>query len=283
MPFRYEPKRLLELLADHPLRGLLWTTVALLAIRPAVEQTAALLVVDAVFIAVLVAVVRRLAHSKRLFRFCLVLLTATVLARIVRELQIDGGGGSTFDWTITATTLLSGAFVAFVLALLLNYALRAPRVTQNTVLASVCAYVLLGVVWGFIYLLIYEFNPAAFTLDTTEGTPEVQLLVLSKEKSLELFEEYPEDNTTICANLMATFDLTIEGKKIAGTEEDVTDKDKMETKTRIIESMEQRIEQRFAALCQAARTGDADAVATLARQGCNLSQANYDGRTAMRE
>ncbi len=179
MPFRYEPKRLLELLADHPLRGLLWTTVALLAIRPAVEQTAALLVVDAVFIAVLVAVVRRLAHSKRLFRFCLVLLTATVLARIVRELQIDGGGGSTFDWTITATTLLSGAFVAFVLALLLNYALRAPRVTQNTVLASVCAYVLLGVVWGFIYLLIYEFNPAAFTLDTTEGTPEVQLRYFS--------------------------------------------------------------------------------------------------------
>jgi hypothetical protein len=120
-------------------------------------------------------------------------------------------------------------------------------------------------------------------IQAAEDTPEVQLLVLSKEKSLELFEEYPEDNTTICANLMATFDLTIEGKKIAGTEDDVADKDKMETKSRIIESVEHRITQRFTALCQAARTGDAEAVATLARQGVNLSQSNYDGRTAMRE
>jgi hypothetical protein len=179
MPLRNDPRRLLALLGDHPLRGLLWTTVALLAIRPAIEQTAAVLVVDGLFIAVLVAVVRRLVHSGPVFLTCLVLLTLTVAARIVREIQIDSGGGATFDWTITATTVLSGVFVLFVLALLLNYALRAPRVTQNTVLASVCAYVLIGVVWGFLYLLIHEFNPSSFELDPAEGTPEVQLRYFS--------------------------------------------------------------------------------------------------------
>ena len=74
-----------------------------------------------------------------------------------------------------------------------------------------------------------------------------------------------------------------QGKKIPGTEEDLADKDKVEAKTRIMESMEQRMEQRFTALCHASRSGDADAVGTLARQGANLNQADYDGRTAFRE
>jgi voltage-gated potassium channel Kch len=179
MTFLPAPRHLLTLLGDHPLRGLLWTTAALLAIRPAIEQTAAVVVLDAVFIAVLVAVVRRLVRSRAVFLGCLVLLTLAVAARIVRESIVGDEGATRFDWTITATTALSGLFVAFVLALLLNYALRAPRVTQNTVLAAVCAYVLIGVVWGFAFLLVYEFNPSAFTLDPADGAPEVQLRYFS--------------------------------------------------------------------------------------------------------
>ena len=38
---------------------------------------------------------------------------------------------------------------------------------------------------------------------------------------------------------------------------------------------------RFAALRDAARTGDADAVVLLARQGASLDQVDYDGRSAM--
>jgi ankyrin repeat protein len=94
------------------------------------------------------------------------------------------------------------------------------------------------------------------------------------------------------------------------------DKEKMETKSRIIDSMNLRLEQRFLSLCQvrksrlmeslkrhlilpssqfkqekvlmfpvndlqAARGGDADQIAMLARQGANLDQVDYDGRTAM--
>ena len=90
----------------------------------------------------------------------------------------------------------------------------------------------------------------------------------------------------------------------------------METKSRIIDSMNLRLEQRFLSLCQvrksrlmeslqrrlistssqfnqekvlmfpvndlqAARGGDADQIAMLARQGANLDQVDYDGRTAM--
>ena len=79
-------------------------------------------------------------------------------------------------------------------------------------------------------------------------------------------------------------EVAIQGKTLPGAEDiDLTDKDKVEAKQRIMESMEQLMEERFKALCHAARTGDADAVSTLARQGANLNQADYDGKTALRE
>ena len=73
---------------------------------------------------------------------------------------------------------------------------------------------------------------------------DVQLMVLSKKDSTDLFAEYPEEHSKICENLMSTFDLTWDGKQIAGEDEDATDMDKMVTKMAIIESMNQRTELR---------------------------------------
>jgi ankyrin repeat protein len=92
---------------------------------------------------------------------------------------------------------------------------------------------------------------------------------------------YPEANSTICSNLLFDFDLDDEGKPIPGVEDDLTDRDKIDTKTRILNAMRERLEQRFLDLCQASRTGDANTVVMLARQGANLNQSDYDGRTAM--
>lgn len=101
---------------------------------------------------------------------------------------------------------------------------------------------------------------------------DLQLMVLSKNASTELFAEYPEQHAIICNNLMSTFDLTKEGRQIPGVEDDLSDKDKMATKKRIVESMNLRTEQRFSALRDAVRSGDADSVILLARQGANLDQ-----------
>jgi len=59
------------------------------------------------------------------------------------------------------------------------------------------------------------------------------------------------------------------------------DKEKLMTKKRILEATNFRQEQQFYALCKAARSGDMNAVALLARQGANLNMTDYDGRTAM--
>jgi ankyrin repeat protein len=98
---------------------------------------------------------------------------------------------------------------------------------------------------------------------------------------MELFAEYPEAHSTICSNLLLDFDLTLEGQPIPGVEDDLSDKDKLETKARILKAMKQKLEQRFFMLCQAARSGDSETVAMLARQGANLDQSDYDGRSAI--
>ena len=105
--------------------------------------------------------------------------------------------------------------------------------------------------------------------------------VLSKEQSIELFTEYPEAHSTICSNLLLDFDLTLEGMPIPGVEDDLSDKEKLETKACILKVMKHKLEQRFFMLCQAARSGDSETVAILARQGANLNQHDYDGRTAI--
>ena len=115
------------------------------------------------------------------------------------------------------------------------------------------------------------------------ASPEhnVQLLVLSSDDSLEIFNEFPENHTTICENLMLSFDLTKEGKQIPGIEDDLSDPNKLEIKKRIVESMEERTEKRFLSLCTAANTGDPDVITLLARQGANLNRTDYDRRSAM--
>ena len=158
---------------EHPLRTFLWLTLALFAVRPALEMGPMLIVVDAVFTIVLIAVLQQLAHSRLIFAGSLLILALTIVARLAED------DSHAFSWLTEAATALSGLLIGLVVALLLNYVLRAPRVTHNTVLAAVCVYVLIGVLWGFIYMLIYEANPKSFELDPALGPPEVQLRYFS--------------------------------------------------------------------------------------------------------
>jgi hypothetical protein len=47
------------------------------------------------------------------------------------------------------------------------------------ILSAITVYVLLGVFWGFAYLLLHEASPGAFNLDPALGSPEVQLRYFS--------------------------------------------------------------------------------------------------------
>ena len=64
------------------------------------------------------------------------------------------------------------ALIAFVVANLLRFILRAPSVNADVLCASISAYLMLGVLWTVAYWLVDQLNQEAFSFNTTTGTKE---------------------------------------------------------------------------------------------------------------
>ena len=152
----------------HPLRAFLWTLLALFAIRPLVEGSPLLFVADTLFLALIVAALHALVPSRAFFAATVVLLVLTAAARI-------GGDVAALRSLSGAASTLSAALVGVLIWCLLAYVLRARQVTRDVILSAVTAYVLLGVFWGFVFLILHEFSRDAFTLDAALGSAESQL------------------------------------------------------------------------------------------------------------
>ena len=76
------------------------------------------------------------------------------------------------DLIPTEVFLVTGLlFVIFVVAHLLGFILRAPRVNSEVLCAGISTYLLLGLSWSFAYLLVAQLAPDAFFLNngTTTG------------------------------------------------------------------------------------------------------------------
>jgi hypothetical protein len=164
MDIRHAPQRVEQTIAatvgvarSRPLRLLLWIMLGLLVVRPALISPESLIGADALFLGGLVLVLRELRISRTAAIVAGVLLVAAVAARIV-DATTDASAAT------VAASLATAAFVAYVLALLLAFVVRSAEITQNSVLAAICVYILLGVVWGFAYQVVDELDPAAFNV-----------------------------------------------------------------------------------------------------------------------
>jgi voltage-gated potassium channel len=62
-------------------------------------------------------------------------------------------------------------FFAFVMARLLLFIVRAPRVDTNVLCAGVSGFLILGLLWTSLYLTVARLNPNAFTLPSGPGLP----------------------------------------------------------------------------------------------------------------
>ncbi len=156
----------------HPLRVFLWNLLALFLIRPAVDGTILLPIVDTLFTVLVVAAMRALTTSHALFTAAVAVVALTVVSRI-------GGDIEALRLLTGASSGLTALLIATLLFLLLNHVLRASCVTQELILSAISAYVLIGVFWGFVFLLLHEANPKSFAFDGADGSPEVQLRYLS--------------------------------------------------------------------------------------------------------
>ena len=125
------------------------------------------LIVSALFSLVLLAGVVAVADSKRVLVIAIVLAIPAIAGRWMNHFRPDLVPPHVF---LTAGLIL----IAFVVANLLRFVLRAPSVNAEVLCASISAYLMLGLMWTLAYWLVDQLTPGgAFSFNTNAGTRSI--------------------------------------------------------------------------------------------------------------
>jgi voltage-gated potassium channel len=116
---------------------------------------------------VLLSGVVAVAARKRILFIALVFVTPAIVFRWIN-----------YFWPqmVPPAVFLSAGLVliAFVVANLLRFVLRAPSVTAEVLCASISAYLMLGLMWTMAYWLVDQLTPGgAFSFNTNAGTQSI--------------------------------------------------------------------------------------------------------------
>src|SRR6266481_968667 len=108
---------------------------------------------------VLLSAVLAVADRKGIFFIALVLAIPAIVGRWISHFRPDLVPPPVF--------LIAGlALIAFVVANLLLFVLRAPSVNTEVLCASISAYLMLGLLWTVAYWLVAQVTPNAFAFNT---------------------------------------------------------------------------------------------------------------------
>jgi hypothetical protein len=125
------------------------------------------LIVSALFSLVLLAGVVAVADSKRVLVIAIVLAIPAIAGRWMNHFRPELVPPHVF---LTAGLVL----IAFVVANLLRFVLRAPSVNADVLCASISAYLMLGLMWTLAYWLVDQLTPGgAFSFNTNAGTRSI--------------------------------------------------------------------------------------------------------------
>ena len=142
----------------HRFGLMLVSLLLLLAITPCLSpenRTTARIGVSVLFSIMLLAAVYTLSETKRsMIIAAMVAAPAIVLRWYVTVFQNDNA--------LVAAHVFAMLFLGYTVVVILRYLLQCPRVTDNTIYASLCAYLLLGICWSFGYSLVDVLHPGAF-------------------------------------------------------------------------------------------------------------------------
>lgn len=107
---------------------------------------------------VLLSAVLAVADRKRVFFIAVVLAIPAIAGRWINHFRPDLVPSPVF---LTAGLVL----IAFVVANLLHFVLRAPSVNVEVLCASISAYLMLGLLWTVAYWLVDQLTPGAFAFN----------------------------------------------------------------------------------------------------------------------
>ena len=139
---------------------LLIALVLLFVFFPFVEEVKGGDVIIAILLSlVLLSAVLAVADRKGVFFIALVLAIPAIVGRWINHFRPDLVPPPVF--------LVAGlALIAFVVANLLRFVLRAPSVNTEVLCASISAYLMLGLLWTVAYWLVAQVTPDAFLFNT---------------------------------------------------------------------------------------------------------------------
>jgi hypothetical protein len=139
---------------------LLVALVLLFVFFPFVEEVKGGDVIVSILLSlVLLSAVLAVADRKGVFFIALVLAIPAIVGRWISHFRPDLVPPPVF--------LAAGlALIAFVVANLLRFVLRAPSVNTEVLCASISAYLMLGLLWTVAYWLVAQVTPNAFSFNT---------------------------------------------------------------------------------------------------------------------
>lgn len=116
---------------------------------------------------VLLCAVLAVADSKRVLVIAIAFAIPAIAGRWISHFRPDLVPPPVF---LTAGLVL----IAFVVANLLRFVLRAPSVNLEVLCASISAYLMLGLLWTLAYWLVDQLTPGAFAFNTNEARQSIR-------------------------------------------------------------------------------------------------------------
>src|SRR5262249_60703602 len=80
-------------------------------------------------------------------------------------------------WITILHHVFSGVFLGYAIVVMLRFIFTSRQVTFNTLCASLCIYLLLGLVWALGYSVLQRLDPAAFysSVPSIEGSLQLRV------------------------------------------------------------------------------------------------------------
>jgi len=148
-------------------------------VAPRLQPLAARVVVGVVFTWLMLAAAFAVSESRR-SRIILLLLALPGIVMQLADVSLK------MDHTRYAGHALSMLFLGYVIFLIVRYILRCEQITPNTIFASLCVYLLLGVFWALIYSFIEHTDPSSFSYPIFAG----EGMEFGNQSSLAIYYSY---------------------------------------------------------------------------------------------
>lgn len=148
--------------------SLLLVLACLIIFQPVVNTVAGRLLLEALFIGALLAGLRAVEIKRNLLRFEVLLMLISVACVFSgsllhhEELFSLGVAGQSIFLALVALTILFDLF-------------KAREVNGDVLAGAVCVYLLIGLIWSYLFLLVEIYSPGSFNF--TQGDARLQLWI----------------------------------------------------------------------------------------------------------